>query len=70
MSYGLQGVYETASSNSTSKDMEYHQYLRHDGPSRTYSNDFHNSSMSNGHHRLDDIEDEQLEQEEEQQNEE
>ncbi|CAF3313802.1 unnamed protein product [Rotaria socialis] len=65
MSYGLQGVYETTSSTSTSKDMEYHQYLRHDGPSRTYSNDSHSSSISNGgHHRLDEIEDEQLEQEE------
>ncbi|CAF2151295.1 unnamed protein product [Rotaria magnacalcarata] len=69
MSYGLQGIYETASSTSTSKDMEYHQYLRHDGPVRKCSNDFHNSSMSNDHRRLDEIEDEQLEQEEEEEEE-
>ncbi|CAF2399079.1 unnamed protein product [Rotaria sp. Silwood2] len=70
MSYGLKGAYETTSNNNASTDVECHQYLRHatrsDELSTTYSNDFHNSSISNGRNRLDDIEDEQMEKQEQQ----
>lgn len=70
MNYEVQSVYENAGNKNTSRDIEYHQYLNHsnhrDDSSRTYSNEFYSSSIPNGHHRLDDIDSEQLERGEQQ----
>jgi hypothetical protein len=64
MSYGLGVACETASNNSTSTDGDYHQYHSHYSSStrshqqsKPYSNGFHNSSINNGHNRLDGFED-------------
>jgi hypothetical protein len=74
MSYGLTGAFDTASTNNTSTEGEYHQYLSHYNPpsrshqqSRPYSNGFHNSSTLNGHNRLDDTDIEQQQQQQQQQ---
>jgi hypothetical protein len=69
MSYGPGGACETASNNSTSADGDYHQYHSHYNSStrshqqpRPYSSGFHNSSILNGHHRLDGTENESQQQ--------
>lgn len=70
MNYGLGGTCETATSNGTSTDGDYHQYLnpynlsnsRSHQQIRTYSNGFHDSLILNGHHQSDQIENEQQQQ--------
>lgn len=70
MNRGLHSVYDTASGNGTSTDVGYHQYLHHsarsDGQARSYTSDYPNSLVSNGHSRFDDNESEHLQRDEQQ----
>jgi hypothetical protein len=66
MNYGPQGACETASSNSASADGDYHSYHSHYNHAtrsqyrpQASSNGLHNPLLFNGHHRLDEGDDDE-----------